>query len=235
MIRSLRAEGKTAGVIAVDPTSPYSGGAILGDRVRMQQHHADAGVFIRSMATRGWLGGLARATTEITMLLDAAGKDVILIETVGVGQDEVDIARLAGVTLVVLTPGMGDDVQALKAGIMEIADVFVLNKSDHPGAARFEQEVLAAVSLGSKVPRVVKTVATESRGVDEVLQAAREAARSKTDPEHSARLWSLRLRAMFRERLQDRISEEELLAAGREVAARRADPYTVIHEWLQRT
>jgi LAO/AO transport system kinase len=187
------------------------------------------------MATRGWLGGLARATTEIAMLLDAAGRDVILIETVGVGQDEVDIARLAGVTLVVLTPGLGDDVQAIKAGIMEIADVFVLNKSDHPGVARFEQELLAAVSLGAKAPKIVKTVASEGRGIAEVVQAAREAARAKTDGEHAARLWSLRLRDMLRERLLDRIPEAELLAAGREVAAHRTDPYTVIHEWLQRT
>ena len=138
---TLRAEGKTVGVIAVDPTSPYTGGAILGDRIRMQQHHADPGVFIRSMATRGWLGGLARATTEMTMLLDAAGFDVVIVETVGVGQDEVEIARLADVTLVVLVPGMGDDVQAIKAGIMEIADVFVINKADLPGAEKLEREL----------------------------------------------------------------------------------------------
>src|SRR5438128_8500059 len=116
LVRLLRTEGKTVGLIAVDPTSPYSGGAILGDRIRMLQHHADAGVFIRSMATRGWLGGLARATTEMTLLLDGAGFDVVIVETVGVGQDEVDVARLAGVTMVVLVPGMGDDVQTLKAG-----------------------------------------------------------------------------------------------------------------------
>src|SRR5215470_4454945 len=131
--RTLRDEGKKVAVIAVDPSSPYTGGAILGDRVRMQQHHADPGVFIRSMATRGWLGGLSRAATETTMLLDAAGRDVILVETVGVGQDEVEIARLANVTIVVLVPGTGDDVQAIKAGIMEIAGVFAINKADLPG------------------------------------------------------------------------------------------------------
>src|SRR5512141_2257691 len=143
----LRAEGKTVGVIAVDPSSPVTGGAILGDRIRMQEHHADPGVFIRSMATRGWLGGLARATTEMTMLLDAAGRDVVLVETVGVGQDEVEIARLAHVTLVVLTPGAGDDVQTLKAGIMEIAQVFVINKSDLPGADKLQREIHAAMGL----------------------------------------------------------------------------------------
>src|SRR5580693_6474423 len=143
MVRTLRDEGKTIGVIAVDPTSPYTGGAILGDRIRMQRHHADPGVFIRSMATRGWLGGLASATTEMTMLLDAAGFDVVIVETVGVGQDEVEIARLADVTLVVMVPGMGDDVQAIKAGIMEIADVFVINKADQPGADKLETELKA--------------------------------------------------------------------------------------------
>src|SRR5712691_10812558 len=134
LVGEVRGEGKQVGVIAVDPTSPYTGGAILGDRIRMLGHHADPGVFIRSMATRGWLGGLARATTEMTLLLDAAGFDVVMVETVGVGQDEVEIARLADVTLVVLVPGMGDDVQAIKAGIMEIADVFLINKADLPGA-----------------------------------------------------------------------------------------------------
>jgi len=128
LIREFRHENKAVGVLAVDPTSPYTGGAILGDRIRMLAHHADEGVFIRSMATRGWLGGLAAATTDMAVLLDAAGKDVVLVETVGVGQDEVEIARLADVTVVVLVPGMGDDVQAIKAGIMEIADVFVINK-----------------------------------------------------------------------------------------------------------
>src|ERR1700733_6994097 len=130
----LRSQNKTVAILSVDPSSPYSGGALLGDRIRMQRHHDDPGVFIRSMATRGWLGGLARATTEIAMLLDAGGFDVVIVETVGVGQDEVEIARLADVTMVVLTPGMGDDVQTIKAGIMEIADVFVINKADLPGA-----------------------------------------------------------------------------------------------------
>jgi LAO/AO transport system kinase len=237
MIRVLRAEGKTVGVIAVDPTSPYTGGAILGDRVRMQRHHADPGVYIRSMATRGWLGGLAHATTEIAMLLDAAGRDVILVETVGVGQDEVEIARLAGVTLVVLVPGMGDDVQALKAGIMEIADVFVLNKSDLPGTDKFEQELQAALGLtpaGTRVPKIVRTVASDGKGIAEMLAAVRERAAEASDPEHAAHIWSLRLREMLRERLLERFPAEEFLVAGREVAARRRDPYSIIHDWIKR-
>ena len=144
LVHEFRREGKAVGVLAVDPTSPYTGGAVLGDRIRMLSHHADPGVFIRSMATRGHLGGLAAATTDMALLLDAAGKEVVLIETVGVGQDEVEVAKLADVTVVVLVPGMGDDVQAIKAGIMEIADVFVINKADQPGADRLEREILAA-------------------------------------------------------------------------------------------
>ena len=154
LVHELRREGKPVGVLAVDPTSPYTGGAILGDRIRMLSHHADSGVFIRSMATRGNLGGLAAATTDMALLLDAAGKDVVLIETVGVGQDEVEIAKLADVTVVVLVPGMGDDVQAIKAGIMEIADVFVINKADQPGADRLEREILAMQSLSTRTGRL---------------------------------------------------------------------------------
>jgi len=161
----LRAESKQVGIIAVDPTSPYTGGAILGDRIRMLSHHADPGVFIRSMATRGWLGGLAAATTDMALLLDAAGRDFVLVETVGVGQDEVEIAKLADVTVVVLVPGMGDDVQAIKAGIMEIADVFLINKSDLPGADRLEREIKAMQSLSTRkdgwVPPIVHTVAAD--------------------------------------------------------------------------
>ena len=165
-------------MIAVDPTSPYTGGAILGDRIRMQRHHADPGVFIRSMATRGWLGGLASATTEMTMLLDAAGFDVVIVETVGVGQDEVEIARLADVTLVVMVPGMGDDVQAIKAGIIEIADVFVINKADLPGAEKLERELNSYLGLSHRPdgwsPKIVAPVASEGKGIAEVLDAARE-------------------------------------------------------------
>ena len=167
IIKLLRAEGKTVGVIAVDPSSPYSGGAILGDRIRMQQHHADPGVFIRSMATRGVPGGLARATADLATLLDASGRDVVIIETVGVGQGEIDIVRLAQVTLVVLAPGAGDDVQAMKAGVMEIADLFVINKADMPGVDALEHD-LAAWNR-----KTLRTVASEGQGIAEVIDAAR--------------------------------------------------------------
>src|SRR5207248_6326170 len=158
---AIRQQANSAGIIAVDPTSRVSGGAILGDRIRMQQHHADAGIFIRSMATRGGVGGLAGTTADMVRLLDAAGKDYVIIETVGVGQDEVEIAALAQVTVVVLVPGMGDDVQAIKAGIMEIADIFVINKADQPGADRLEHELRAMLSLSDgRKPIILRTVAT---------------------------------------------------------------------------
>jgi LAO/AO transport system kinase len=238
LARLIRKEGKTVGVIAVDPSSPYSGGAVLGDRIRMQEHHSDPGVFIRSMATRGWLGGLARATTEMTMLLDAAGRDVVLVETVGVGQDEVEIAQLAHVTLVVLTPGAGDDVQTLKAGIMEIAQVFVINKSDLPGADKLQREIHAAMGLAQSREHdpeveIVNTMALEGKGVAEVLAAARRAEPRGRDPERSAQIWAARLREMLRDRLMDRFSAEEFLTAGKEVAAHKRDPYTIINGWLK--
>src|ERR1700724_906304 len=166
-----RKQDEAVGVIAVDPTSPYSGGAILGDRIRMQGHAADAGMFIRSMATRGFLGGLSRTTSEVALLLDAAGKRRILIETVGVGQDEIDIVRLADCVLVVMVPGLGDDIQNMKAGLMEIADIFVLNKADREGAERLEEQLHAMLSLvmprDGWHPPVIRTVATENRGVEE--------------------------------------------------------------------
>ncbi len=171
MARDYRRQERTVGIIAVDPTSPYTGGAILGDRIRMQSHHADPGIYIRSMATRGNLGGLARTTTDAATVLDAAGKDIVLIETVGVGQDEIDIVRLADVTVVILVPGMGDDVQTIKAGIMEIADIFVINKSDREGADRVEREIRSMQSLAVRAdkwtPTIVKTVASEGKGVAE--------------------------------------------------------------------
>jgi len=167
---ALRRREKSVAILAVDPSSRISGGAILGDRIRMQQHYGDPGIFIRSMATRGLTGGLARTTADLARLMDGAGKDYVLIETVGVGQDEVDIAGLADVTVVVLVPGMGDDVQAIKAGIMEIADVFVINKADQPGADRVEHELAAMLSLanGHKTP-ILRTVATEGTGIEELV------------------------------------------------------------------
>jgi LAO/AO transport system kinase len=178
MARELRRQGRTAGIVAVDPTSRRTGGAILGDRIRMLGHHADPGIFIRSMATRGTSGGLAQATADLATLLDAAGKDFVIIETVGVGQDEIEIADVAQVTVVVLVPGMGDDVQAIKAGIMEIADVFAINKSDQPGAERTEREIQAMLSLAQDghQPPIIRTVATNGTGIPELLQAGKLAA-----------------------------------------------------------
>jgi LAO/AO transport system kinase len=188
LARELRVQGKTVALVAVDPTSPYTGGALLGDRIRIQQQHDDPQIFIRSMATRGSLGGLARATREMTLLFDAAGFDVVIVETVGVGQDEVEIARLAGVTLVVLTPGTGDDVQAIKAGIMEIADVFVINKADLPGAEKLERELTASLALAHGRdgwnPVIVRTVASEGQGIGELLRAAEEC-RARTSRDRS--------------------------------------------------
>jgi LAO/AO transport system kinase len=235
LIALLRAEGKTVAVIAVDPSSPYSGGAVLGDRIRMQRHYADPGVFIRSMATRGWLGGLARATTEMSLLLDAAGFDTVIVETAGVGQAEVEIARLATVTIVVLVPGTGDDVQSIKAGIMEIAQVFVINKADLPGASQLERDIHAAVSLSmDAAPEIVSAVALEGKGVPEVLAASRRAAERSRGPEHGARIWAARLREMLRERLAERVTADEFLNAGRAVATRERDPYSILDEWIAR-
>jgi len=237
-IRELRNENKAVGVLAVDPTSPYTGGAILGDRIRMLSHHADEDVFIRSMATRGWLGGLAAATTDMAVLLDAAGKDVILIETVGVGQDEVEIARLAGVTVVVLVPGMGDDVQAIKAGIMEIADVFVINKSDQPGVDQLEREIKAIQSLSTRkdgwVPPIVRTVASDGQGIPEALSAVRSFLERGGGKDRAVENWSMRLREMLRERVLERFGDLDFHAAAQEIVARRNDPYTIIHGWLNR-
>ena len=227
LARALREEGKQTGIVAVDPSSPFTGGAILGDRVRMMRHHADPGVFIRSMAARGSVGGLAAATADMALLLDAAGYEAVLIETVGVGQDEVDVARLADVTVLVLVPGMGDDVQAIKAGIMEIADVFVINKSDHPGADRLAREIKA--NLISPRP-IVQTVATEGTGIAEVLAAVR----SHSGAKNRAAVWTFRLREMLRERMLDRFSMADFTTAAEEVAARKRDPYTIVDEWLKR-
>ena len=170
---AFRKQGKTVAIVAVDPSSAQTGGALLGDRIRMQAHHGDAGVFIRSMATRGWLGGLAGATAGLVKLFGAAGRDVVIVETVGVGQAEVAVAQVAEITIVVLVPGMGDDIQAFKAGIMEIADIFVINKADHPEVAQLEN---AIHGLGSAAP-IVRTVATDGTGIDELMAAIERAPR----------------------------------------------------------
>jgi LAO/AO transport system kinase len=238
LVHELRRENKSVGVIAVDPTSPYTGGAFLGDRVRMLSHHADSGVFIRSMATRGHLGGLAAAATDMALLLDAAGKEFVLIETVGVGQDEVEIAKLADATVVVLVPGMGDDVQVIKAGIMEIADVFVINKADQFGGAdRLEREILALQSLSTRhdgwVPPIVRTVATEGLGIAETLASIRTFLARAGAKDRAVSNWSLRLHEMLRERLLQQFANIDFQAAAAEVAARRSDPYTITDGWIK--
>ena len=170
-----RRNGKLLGIVAVDPSSPFTGGAILGDRIRMQTLGVDPGIYIRSMATRGHLGGLARTTADVVTVLDAAGRNPIIVETVGVGQDEIEIVKLADVSVVVLVPGMGDDVQALKAGIMEIGDIFVINKCDRPGTEKMERAVLAMLSLSNRsdgwFPPVVKTIATQGEGIDTLVES----------------------------------------------------------------
>jgi LAO/AO transport system kinase len=235
LARVLRAESKKVAILAVDPSSPYTGGAVLGDRIRMQSHHADPGVFIRSMATRGWLGGLSRASTEMTMLLDAAGFDVILVETVGVGQDEVDIARLAGVTIVVLTPGSGDDVQALKAGIMEIAQVFAINKADLPGADKLETDLKNTLALAPTKdgwqPEIIPTIASAGEGIAELLAAVSRYRERGQDSASTAEIWSLRLKDMLRERMLDRFSSQDFLTAGSAVASHKSDPYQILDAW----
>lgn len=232
-----RRQGKSVGVIAVDPTSPYTGGAILGDRIRMQRHYADAGVFIRSMATRGAMGGLARATTDMAVLLDAAGRDAVLVETVGVGQDEVEIARLADVTVVVLVPGLGDDVQAIKAGIMEIADIFAINKADLSGAAKLEREIRNHLTLSKRqdgwTPPVIPTVACEGGGIGQLAAAIEGFQESRPRRAQSGMLWRGRLREMLRDRLLERLPLDQLACAAEEVAGRSRDPYTIVDEMLE--
>ncbi len=185
MAAAFRRQGKTVAIIAVDPSSAVTGGALLGDRIRMQSHHADPGIFIRSMATRGSLGGLAGTTAGLVRLFGAAGRDVVIVETVGVGQAEIDIARLAAITIVVLVPGMGDDVQAFKAGILEIADIFVINKADHPGAAQIERELQSMLSLGHEAPAIIRTVATDGTGIDDLMKAI-EGTRGQVREKHAA-------------------------------------------------
>ncbi|HTR26681.1 MAG TPA: methylmalonyl Co-A mutase-associated GTPase MeaB [Terriglobales bacterium] len=237
-----RRENQTVGIIAVDPTSPYTGGAILGDRIRMQDHHADPGIFIRSMATRGSLGGLARTTADVATVLDASGRDRILIETVGVGQDEVDIVRLADITVVILVPGMGDDVQTIKAGIMEIADIFVINKSDRDGAERVEREIRAMQSLDIRkdgwTPPIVKTVASEGTGTKELAAAIAEYEtylKSKNLLlQKNVENWRDRLVEMLRdamlEKARAQIDEAKLSRYAAEVAEHKRDPYTLVEE-----
>ena len=238
LAQKYRADGRRVGIVAVDPSSPFTGGAILGDRIRMSEIYTDPGVFIRSMATRGSLGGLARATSDAVDVLDAAGYDVVMIETVGVGQGEVDLVKAAETTVVVLPPGLGDDIQAIKAGILEIADVFVVNKSDREGAARVEAELAMMLDLSPGDgwrPPIVRTVATANRGVDESVAAiaahAEHLAAGDEKKRRSERRAAARLLALLDERFRRAVQAQSpagdgLAEAAAQVAARREDPYS---------
>ena len=242
-----RKENQTVGIIAVDPTSPYTGGAILGDRIRMQDHYSDPGIFIRSMATRGSLGGLARTTADVATVLDASGRDLIMIETGGVGQDEVDIVRLADVTIVILVPGMGDDVQTIKAGIMEIADIFVINKSDREGAERVEREIRSMQSLDIRkdgwTPPIVKTVASDGTGTKELAAAiGNYEAYLKNENllvQKNVENWRERLIEMLRdamlEKARARITDGALDRYAVEIAEHKRDPYSLVEEIVSGT
>src|SRR4030095_8880444 len=241
-----RQHGERVGIVAVDPSSPFSGGAILGDRIRMQTLGLDEGVFIRSMATRGNLGGLARATVDAVAILDAAGYAKIIVETVGVGQDEVEVVKAADVSVVVLVPGMGDDIQAIKAGIMEIGDIFVINKADKEGVYATEKELESLLSLAARNdgwdPPIVKTVATENHGVAELAQAIESFCRAQLGPRVSSErrraIARWRIVELLRESLLTRVLATEGSVAmldrlADEVATRQRDPYSAVEEIIQ--
>lgn len=238
---------KTVGIIAVDPSSPFSGGAILGDRIRMQALANDPYVFIRSMATRGNLGGLARATVDVVAVLDAAGYDRTLVETVGVGQDEVDIVKTADVSIVVLVPGMGDDIQAIKAGIMEIGDIFVINKAERDGVERTERELITLLEMSERSdgwrPPIVRTVATQNKGIAEFVAAIEQYAAFRQQQTASlvrrASIAENRLVESLRERLLRRVLHEafapgQLHELAMAVAARQRDPYSIVEDIVSR-
>jgi LAO/AO transport system kinase len=242
----LRRQGRRVGVVAVDPTSPYTGGAILGDRVRMSELSTDPGVFIRSMATRGSLGGLAARTEELCELISAWGSDITLIETVGVGQSELDVAQAADTTLVVLTPESGDAIQSLKAGLMEIADAFVVNKSDHAGADQLTAAIRAALTLRPAAPwrpPIVRTVATERRGIEELHEAIEKHRAYLADPSVSAGLRREKIRARLKNAVRERLLEAawERQGLGRlldraadEVLQGTMSPYRAARELIER-
>jgi LAO/AO transport system kinase len=241
-----RGNGERVGIIAVDPSSPFSGGAILGDRIRMQTLGLDPGVFIRSMATRGNLGGLSRATVDAVSILDAAGYSKVIVETVGVGQDEVEIVKTADVSVVVLVPGMGDDIQAIKAGIMEIGDVFVINKADRDGVLRTEKELEALLSLATRadgwLPPIVKTVAIENKGIEELstsiaryieFQSATESSRVRRESIARWRLLELLGERLLAQTLGKDSASHKLNALAAEVASKRRDPYSAVDELIR--
>jgi len=247
LAQHFRHADRTVGLIAVDPTSPFTGGALLGDRIRLREHASDPGFYARSMATRGALGGIALATADAALVLEASGKGVILIETVGVGQDEIEIARLADITLVVLVPGMGDDVQSLKAGVMEIADIFVVNKSDREGADRVEQEIRSLQSLASDhpahTPPVIRTVATTGDGIDALATAIYEMQQwllqENRLTQRRAEHWQRRLDAMLRTELMRRARQNGfdanvLQSHATRIASGQEDPWQLVAELTEK-
>lgn len=241
-----RSRGNKVGIIAVDPTSPFSGGAILGDRIRMQSHSLDPGTFIRSMATRGKLGGLAAATGDVVTVLDAAGFQVVVVETVGVGQDEVEIASTADVTLLLLVPGMGDDVQAMKAGIMEIGDIFVINKADHMGADRLETELKSLLAIVRRPdgwkPALVRTIASEGQGIDECMTAIESYREFLSNSEFRAerlirvqknRLLDVARSLILQQLFRNKAAEAQLDRLARRIVNREMDPFSAAEEFLR--
>lgn len=237
----IRREGKTVGIVAIDPTSPFSGGAILGDRIRMHKHALDDGVFIKSLATRGHLGGLSKSTIDIVNVMDAMGKDIVIIETVGVGQDEVEIVKVAHTNIVLVVPGMGDDIQALKAGILEIADIFVVNKSDREGADRTRQELETMVSMnsygeGEWIPPVMATIAQTETGIPELLSGIVRHWKFVSRAENFARYRKEKARVELMEILKKKLIEKAVEDLSRngvleillgEIADKHRDPYSV--------
>ena len=246
MAAAYRGQGKTLAVVAVDPSSPFTGGAILGDRIRMSALATDPGIFIRSMATRGRLGGLATSTADVVSVLDAAGRDPVIVETVGVGQDEIDIVKLAEVSIVVLVPGMGDDVQALKAGIMEIGDIFVINKCDRPGVEKMERAITTLLSLGHRpdgwIPPVVKTVATEGKGIEELLAAidrcyehlqASGTADAKKREAAKQQLMGLLEERLVRTIMESSFADGKLDHVIDQIVRHETDPYSVVDDIVE--
>jgi LAO/AO transport system kinase len=246
LAKEIRAQEKTVGIVAVDPTSPFTGGALLGDRIRMSELTADPGVFIRSMGTRGHLGGVARATGDVVKLMDAFGMDIILIETVGTGQAEVDVMKIAHTTLIITMPGLGDDIQTIKAGIMEIGDIFVVNKADHDGADKRVAELQAMLELGDKdsgwQPPVLMTKARESEGVSEVLSVALEHFKWLSESGHKKKMDVMRskeeLFQIMEEKIEkvvlDRVSEEEIHNLSLKIAERELNPYEAATDLLKK-
>ncbi len=244
MIERFLKSGHKVGIIAVDPSSPFTGGAILGDRIRMMRHSIDEDIFIRSMATRGHLGGLAKATGEAISVLEASGKDIIIVETVGVGQDEVEVVKLADMVVVVLTPGAGDDIQAFKAGIMEIGDIFVLNKADSPESDKTERQVRAMLELGlsqADIPPVIKTVATTGCNVEKLIAEIDTLRNSRKDSlreNRKKRLIFWMLKDLIRERIYELImggiDERDFEKYVEDIYSRKMDPYTIVEQFMNR-